>query len=254
MSPDYSDPPVVVLVAHHLELVRECIIAVVGQRYATWEFTEAGDPTEAIFFAARKPHLIILNVSAPRRMDVELCRNLRSTAPDAQIVILSSSHFPALRLFKKAGCRACIRGGDSPELLAAVLAAVLIWKEGFIAPGVPAAPSTDLSVLSRREIDVLDLLASDRSNKEIAFELGISRRTVECHRRSILSKLKLSSRAALTTMTIRDVQQNGHVRPRAGWPAPQIQPVGAISRRILNCAPTSPASRGSMREPNGRAS
>ncbi len=52
--------------------------------------------------------------------------------------------------------------------------------------------------LTRREVDVLRLVASGRSNREIATELSLSERTVHRHMSNILAKLDLPSRAAAT--------------------------------------------------------
>ena len=59
-------------------------------------------------------------------------------------------------------------------------------------------------LLSPRELDVLRLLAKGRSNKEIAFELNVSVRTVEGHRARILAKLEAESTGDLVRIAVRD--------------------------------------------------
>lgn len=203
-----------VLVVDDRELVRECIVALVRHRYSDWKFAEAANGAEALSLAADQPQLIILDVTAPRLMGIDLCRLLRRAAPDAQIVVLSCClALPVIRKFRSAGARACIGKSESPEFFAVTLAAVLIWRKGFISSEViaPAAADSDTAsaasrtmLLSRRERDIVALLALDMTSKEIAAELKISKRTVEAYRRRIFAKLSLDSVGALTRLAIRE--------------------------------------------------
>ena len=70
-------------------------------------------------------------------------------------------------------------------------------SRGFDVEPAPADP------LSSREREVLQLLASNKSNKEVATQLGISVRTVETHRRSIMLKLNANSIVELVHYAIR---------------------------------------------------
>jgi DNA-binding NarL/FixJ family response regulator len=65
--------------------------------------------------------------------------------------------------------------------------------------GVRAAADADGAGLSRRELEVVRLLASGRTNREIAEELVLSRRTVDMHVRNILRKLDCRSRVQAVT-------------------------------------------------------
>ncbi|MFO7586995.1 MAG: LuxR C-terminal-related transcriptional regulator, partial [Gemmatimonadota bacterium] len=58
--------------------------------------------------------------------------------------------------------------------------------------------------LTGRELEVLRLVAAGRSNKQIASELGISRRTVESHRESLMRKLGIRTVAGLTRFALEE--------------------------------------------------
>ena len=58
-------------------------------------------------------------------------------------------------------------------------------------------PSTDMNMLSRRELDIINLIKEGQSSKEIASHLDISLKTVEVHRYNILKKLNLKNTPAL---------------------------------------------------------
>jgi DNA-binding CsgD family transcriptional regulator len=73
--------------------------------------------------------------------------------------------------------------------------------------------------LSSREREILQLLAENKSNKEIANRLGISIRTVETHRRSVMQKLNASSIVELVHYAIRNglVESPGPLTARMGF-------------------------------------
>lgn len=69
---------------------------------------------------------------------------------------------------------------------------------------LPAQEQTPLLLLSKREREVLQLIAEGQSTKEIAFLLNLSIKTVESHRQQIMKKLNLQSVAGLTRYAIRE--------------------------------------------------
>ncbi|MCX7305351.1 MAG: response regulator transcription factor [Hyphomicrobiales bacterium] len=83
-----------------------------------------------------------------------------------------------------------VRGGDTyvPPVLAARMLASL--KNAFEAPG----PSNPISALTAREREILELVSSGRSNKEVARALQLQEKTVKHHMTSVLSKLKVRNR------------------------------------------------------------
>jgi FixJ family two-component response regulator len=70
------------------------------------------------------------------------------------------------------------------------------------APAAPAAVHTQLAQLTPRERDVLKGIVDGHTNKAIAANLGISRRTVEAHRESLMRKLEIHNVAGLTRFAI----------------------------------------------------
>jgi two-component system, NarL family, response regulator YdfI len=113
----------------------------------------------------------------------------------------------------RVGIRAALPGDISPDQLVAALQAVagglLVLHPSQVREGLPAsvAPSRALDelaeALTRRELEVLQMLASGRSNKEIATRLNISDHTVKFHVASILGKLGASTRTEAVSLGIR---------------------------------------------------
>ena len=94
------------------------------------------------------------------------------------------------RLLRKA-----LAGGASPGYLQRLLAAFPATDPGRAAPTVSPAPGSRLAEpLSRRELEVLPLIAEGLTNQEIADRLFLSLHTVKAHARTIYAKLGVSSR------------------------------------------------------------
>jgi NarL family two-component system response regulator YdfI len=113
----------------------------------------------------------------------------------------------------RAGIRAALPTDISPEQLVAALEAaasgLLVLHPSHAADGLPAAPTPAAAFdeltesLTRREVEVLQMLAGGLSNKEIAARLNISDHTVKFHVASILGKLSAASRTEAVSIGIR---------------------------------------------------
>ena len=135
-------------------------------------------------------------------------------ASDVSVVLLGDGMTPATSADAlRAGIRAALPGDISPEQLVAALRAVasglLVLYPTHANEGQPAgsAPTRALDELAepltRREVEVLQMLAAGLSNKEIAARLNISEHTVKFHVASILGKLGAGSRTEAVSLGIR---------------------------------------------------
>jgi DNA-binding NarL/FixJ family response regulator len=133
---------------------------------------------------------------------------------DINVVVLGDALTPAASATAlRDGIRAALPGDISPEQLVAALQAVAGGlavlhpsHTSEVLPGGPAsAPALDelSESLTRREQEVLQMLAAGLSNKEIAARLNISDHTVKFHVASILGKLGAASRTEAVSLGIR---------------------------------------------------
>jgi DNA-binding NarL/FixJ family response regulator len=178
---------------------------------------EASNGREAIELARRlKPDVAVLDLTMPEMNGLEAIRQLRRELPETELLVFSMHDSEELiREVFAAGARGYVLKSDAalyldeavkslsqhkPFFTARISEAILSSLVGSTASHV----GTTEHPLSPREREILQLLAENKSNKEIATTLGISVRTVETHRRSIMQKLKISSIVELVHYAIRN--------------------------------------------------
>lgn len=180
---------------------------------------EAGNGDEGLRKAKElKPDLVIMDIGLPDADGIEVTRNIREFLSETRVVILSM-HLKVdyiTRAFR-AGATGYVTKESATEMLFECLGAVLKGNyfmdasvshavaENLMKSGEPEAGVTDAGydTLTRREREVMCLLAEGLSTKEIAEKLFISRKTVENHRTNILSKLDLHSTVELVRYAAR---------------------------------------------------
>ena len=135
-------------------------------------------------------------------------------AADVSVVLLGDGMTPAASTDAlRSGVRAALPGDISPEQLVAALQAVasglLVLHPAHINEVLPAGANAPRALdelaesLTRRELEVLQMLAGGLSNKEIAARLNISEHTAKFHVASILGKLGAASRTEAVAIGIR---------------------------------------------------
>jgi NarL family two-component system response regulator YdfI len=152
------------------------------------------------------PDVILMDLQMPRMDGITAIEHLRKDHPQIAIVILTTYNEDDLMIRGlQSGARGYLLKDSSREnLLDAIHAAArgeTLLKPDILArvlapqPKPASAPQTD-SMLTERELEVLQSAARGERNKEIAFKLGITERTVKAHLASIYQKYGVDSRAA----------------------------------------------------------
>lgn len=174
---------------------------------------EAGDGAEAVELALRDPELqlAVLDVAMPRMTGLQAAAELSCRRPDLKLLMLSM-HQSEQYLYEalKAGASGYVlKTAADRDLVEAVRAAMR--GEPFLYPAAVTAlirdylarEETPADPLTRRELQVLKLIAEAYTSDRIAVELSLSRRTVDRHRENILAKLGMRDRVELTRYAIR---------------------------------------------------
>jgi two-component system, NarL family, response regulator LiaR len=176
---------------------------------------EAADGVAALEQAAAlEPDVILMDLVMPRLDGLGAMRELRARGASARVIVLTSfldddRLMPALQ----AGAAGYLLKDVEPaELARAVRAAhagdalldptVAARVVAAIADGSASVAAPDQDRLTRREFEVLGLIARGRSNKRIAFELGISEKTVKTHVGHVLAKLGVTDRTQAALLAV----------------------------------------------------
>jgi DNA-binding NarL/FixJ family response regulator len=211
-----SDPTIRVLVADDHTVVREGIRHVLEREPGFSVVAEAATGAEALAAAAAsRPDVVVLDISMPGESGLQVAARLRRELPETRVLILSMHDNPeyVLEAVRSGAHGYLLKDSAGTELRAAVRA--VHGGDSFFSPPIAARLSaavrgeleteqrrSALDSLTGREREVLAGVARGRTNKEIAAELGISHRTVETHRESLMRKLRIRTVAELTRFAL----------------------------------------------------
>ena len=191
-----------------------------GDARPEWEVCgEASTGREAVAAAARlKPDIVVMDISMPDMNGLEATREILKDNPGTEILILSVHESEQMvHDVLSAGARGYILKHDAGTDLIAALEALRQHRlcftprvselvlGGYLGRAAAEAPAdAPFSRLSPREIQIVQLVAESKSNKEVADILDISVKTVEAHRAHIMEKLGLHSVAELVRYAVRN--------------------------------------------------
>ena len=184
-----------VLVVDDHSLLRTGVANIINQEPGFEVVAEAANGRDAIeAFVAWRPDVVLMDLRMPEMEGVEAVRRLREIDPQARVVVLTT--YDADEDIAAEALIACIRD-------------VLAGKT-YLAPAAAAklAERVTQVQLTPRELATLRLMASGKSNKEIAVSLDISTRTVKTHLAHLFEKLGVTSR----TEAVRVATRRGLVR------------------------------------------
>ncbi|HEY6308781.1 MAG TPA: response regulator transcription factor [Candidatus Angelobacter sp.] len=206
-----------IVLADDHDVVRRGLSALLTQR-PDWQVVgEAANGREAVSLAVKlKPNVAVLDLSMPELNGLEATRQIRKEVPETEVLVFSmyeSEQF--VRDLLAAGARGYVLKSDVTTQLLIAVETVARHKpfftsevaervlEGFLKLGELSAGES-AGILTPREREIVQLLAEARSNKEVSSILGISVKTVETHRASIMRKLGISSIVDLVHYAIRN--------------------------------------------------
>lgn len=162
--------------------------------------------TEALEMASDlQPDVVLMDISMPGMNGIDAARQLRERAPNTKVIALTMHNSPTyVRESMKAGMAGYVlKQSAAAELSSAVQ--TVMRNERYVTPAVSETSKTDSEaddILTSRQRQVLKLIAEGCIAKEIAARLGISVRTAEFHRVSIMQKLNLHTTAQLTRFAL----------------------------------------------------
>jgi len=186
---------------------------------------EATNGAEAIELAAHlQPDVILMDLKMPMMHGIEATRQIHRTSPHIAILIVTifkddTSVFPAIR----AGARGyLLKDTNQTELVQAIQTVAhggVIFSPGianrvlhYLSEPPANLPPQVFDELTKREREILELLARGSTNTEIAEQLAMSPKTVSNHISNILLKVQATDRAKLMLMALEAGLGQGNTR------------------------------------------
>jgi DNA-binding NarL/FixJ family response regulator len=206
--------PIKVLVADDHMIVQTGIRHVLESEPGFEVVGEAGTGSEAWALAAKlQPDVVVLDISMPGESGLQVAARLRQRSALPRVLILSM-HDNAEYVLESVRAGAdgyLLKDAAATELRSAIR--TVCRGESYFSPPVASrlrealrgeheTHAGSLAQLTAREREVLQGVARGRTNKEMAAELGISYRTVETHRESLMRKLQIRTVAELTRFAL----------------------------------------------------
>ena len=215
----HTPPTLRVLLVDDQALFRKALAGLINAQLDMTVVGEADNGLDALErVRTTTPDVVVMDVNMPVAGGVEGVRAIRAAGYATKIVMLTISEddddlFDAIR----AGANGYLLKNIRPEVLFDDLRGV-VRGEAPIAPGIanklldalrdaparpsPAVPREGEAALTRREMEILQLVAGGLSNKEIAAQLVITEGTVKNHVHNALEKLHLSNRTQAAAYTV----------------------------------------------------
>ena len=206
-------PPLRVVLADDHNTVRHGLRLLIDGEPDMTVVAEAGDGEAAVKLATdHRPDVVVMDVSMPGMNGLVATRLLRKTLPDTAVVMLTRHADDAyLQELLRAGASAYVLKQSPPsELLQAIRATASAagkYVDSSLMPRMTARfvgekTGGAAGTISEREAEVLRLIASGYSNKEIASQLELSVKTVEAHKANAMRKLDLNGRIDIVKYAI----------------------------------------------------
>jgi DNA-binding NarL/FixJ family response regulator len=197
----------ILLVDDH-KLIRESWAQILNNDARFKVIGGTSDVEEALEIAkVKKPGIILMDINMTPVNGFEATILLRKYMPGSKIIGISMHCMPAYarRMLQLGAMGYVTKNSSKNELFEAIVEVddgnKYLCKEvkNILAQQEleEAGDHPDMNVLSRREIDIVQLIKEGLSSREIALQLGISLKTVEVHRYNVLKKLDIKNTAAL---------------------------------------------------------
>jgi len=207
-----------VMIADDHQILRDGLRALIDKHPNFECVAEAGDGAQAIKTANElHPDIVIMDIMLPNINGIEATRQIKAPQPEIEIVALSmhATRAYVLQVLQAGASAYLLKDSAFEELITAL---VTVGKGGmYLSPSITNAAAlgegsgrlapkglTHAERLTRRELQVLQLIADGKSTKEIAASLNVSVKTVETHRKQIMDKLGIRTTAGLTKYCIRE--------------------------------------------------
>ena len=202
------------IIADDHSVIRQALCEMLESKGKYNIIAQANDGRQLLeLLQTHQPDLVIVDVSMPKLDGVEAIKEMALQMGDAPPVLVLSANDKEkyVRAALKAGAKGYLPKNADVEELQFAIDSILEGKT-YLSPSITAplmsggsesaALDSPLTILTKREIEILKHLANGSPNREIGKLLHISTRTVDTHRSNILKKLKAKTNAELVKIAL----------------------------------------------------
>ena len=204
-----------VVLADDHDLVRAGIKALLSSLKGIEVIAEVRDGAELLrLLESVHPDVVVSDITMPGMDGITAVRRIRELYPQLPVIMLTmNDSADSIKRAVASGANGYIRK-DAPDYELEMALRTVLATGSYYGTGVaqrllePSEPGVE-DLLTERQVQILTLLAQGLSSKEIAFDLGLSSKTVDVHRTRIMERLQLKDLASLTLYAVR----KGLVKP-----------------------------------------
>jgi DNA-binding NarL/FixJ family response regulator len=201
-----------VVLAEDHPVTREGICNLLDKAVDIQVVGEAADGPEALRLVQElSPDVLLLDVELPGVNGVEVAQRLQAEASPVRILALSAyDDQEYIRGLLASGAAGYLIKEEIPENIVEAVRGVARGEQGWVSRRVAARMAAwtqedlERKELTKRELQVLELVVEGKTNQEIAVALGISDKTVEKHLEAVFSKLGVASRVEAAVYAVRE--------------------------------------------------
>jgi DNA-binding NarL/FixJ family response regulator len=159
------------------------------------------------FLKNRQPDVLLMDINLPQKSGLDLCKEVKEKYPAIQIIGLSTSdQVSVIKKMRENGASGFLLKDASKQEIITAIQEVNRGRE-YVSFSVAEAlkkslPNDQLPVLTKREKQILELIAEGLTNHEIAARLFLNSTTVDSHRKNMLTKFNVKNTAALIKLAM----------------------------------------------------
>lgn len=158
------------------------------------------------FLQSRRPDVLLMDINLPDQSGIELCRQVKALYPEVFVIGLSTFNQLSFiqKMLESGASGYLLKNAGSREIMLAI-DTVMHGRQYLsveAASVVRQSAQNGLPMLTRREKEVLQMIAEGLTNIEIADRLYVSASTVDTHRKNLLQKLHAKNTAALVKIAM----------------------------------------------------
>lgn len=153
------------------------------------------------FLKKQLPDVILMDINMPGKSGIELCKEIKEKYPSVFIIGLSTFNQQSFiqKMMDNGASGYVLKNATQKELMEAIQAVAIgkTYLSEEAATSLRKYAESEIPVITRREKEVLELIADGLTNGEIAQKLFISTTTVDSHRKNLLAKFEAKNTALL---------------------------------------------------------